>query len=203
MVQLSSGNCKRKIEIRKQQENIQLMLEQSERWLTLGKTLYFVAHSIRGFSGIGGSFCCCICAWPEWNAEVGREFITESWGDGNYRRKRNSLMSFSPFPWHSEHEFSLTVRAVSNIQDKLPSSLLHTFPHIYNHCTALNRAFFYLCWLPSMTATLCHPLVCHTQAGHTELFQPPVRNPLCLIKENNHSSEIQIFKRKNLLAEDC
>lgn len=94
-----------------------------------------------------------------------------------------------------EHEFSLTVRAFSNIQDKLPSSLLHTIPHIYNSCTILNRVFSIssgcLQWLSHFVSSL---FVTYPSCTRLGLSISCKKTPFCLIKENSHSSDTKNVK---------
>lgn len=95
---------------------------------------------LAAFSGIAGLLCALsvhdlhAMQRQEGNLSLNQEVMGITGGKG-------TLSCHLVLSLGTEHEFSLAVRAVSNIQDKLPSSLLHAIPHIYNHCTTLNRLF--------------------------------------------------------------
>lgn len=200
VLQLSGGNCGKKTRTVQQPENLQLaLLHLRERLLNFGKDFIINRSQLRRFqpSGLGDLCWCGSCAWLEWNAKVGRKYhwIIRWWELQEGKKKTQPTLSchLVHSPHSTEHEFSLTVRACSNIQDKLPSSLLHTIPHIYNHPTLLNRFFpiyiGWLQWLSHFVTTLFVTCPSRTCLGLSVSHKKTTSN---LVKENRYHSDAKM-----------
>lgn len=196
VLQLSSGNCGKKIQAIQQQESLQLaLLHLREMLLNFWKDYYKLlpasqvsTQRLRRFVLV--RYLCMTGMKRKGRKEISLNHkMMEITGEKKTTLSCHLVHSLDS----TEHEFSLTVRACSNIQDKLPSSLLHTIPHIYNHPTILNRFFpIYigcLQWLSHFVTTLFVTCPSCTCLGLSISHKKTTFN---LVKENSYLGEAKM-----------
>lgn len=137
----------------------------------------FVGHKITGFNPLAKEVYSSIYTCPEWNAKVKKKYITESRDYGNYRRQKKPLSCHLVIALAAQNMNSVSLLELFPVLGmNCPHLCCITIPHIYNHCTVLNRDFSCLCWLPSLPPCLS-PLICHIPKLYT--FRPlSQENPL-------------------------